>query len=742
MSALKAFWLFLFSMLLFGQSVSQDLQVLELNDYVSSRDVSQFILRAQDYDGPIDRGALLRRLEAFEPVADEPHLRVAEELGHSVFLLEVQNATDHSGEWVFTSRRHSVNRFAIYDVTNADPVVLVDSREPSDNAKNIRRYIGYGAVLKFDPGERKTLAIYADIEVLRAIPFEFYAVDAYLDEYYWQTTRFAFFLPTIFILILINLLFFAFLARPFFLYLAASEACFLLLVLHSAAHLDAYGMAAFPILSIQVAELAKCGFISFMTLFAMSFLKTGTEHPRLHRVLQALLLVGLGLGVFWMLAGLVSKDARVGIRVWTWVYSGVGSLIFPVVGALAVRRFGIQYIPLLVGWSAVAMVGLYIAAFTMFPPLFGLPRIVTILAIIGWQEALFVTLSAVWKAWQDNQEQRLIAEAHARSLQDRLEAISRANQLQEANALATSTIQDQNAMLQASGHDTRQVLLAINTATDVLEQGPGPKDPDLIGTLKASSAYLGDILSTTLTAKRTYSASRNGLALSVFSVEDLLRSLDRIYQPAFSRKGVSFQAHTPNDIFLVSDRALLTRALSNFIANGLKATARGGMAIEATMVASDLHLTLADTGCGIAPDLLDFLMADEADDVAAPDTLERSISGFKIAKSILQQLSGSLSVATEIGSGTTITIVLPCAQGETTPISMLDLKGATALHFVDLDGLPHDSDPFPAGTIGVSFDDSSIMRDRAAGLVDVLVYKPLFKELAWHPSIRRLRSNQ
>lgn len=742
MSALKALCLFLVSLLLFGQGVSQELKVLELEDYVSSRDVSQSILRAKDYEGPIERGALLRQLDAFEPVADEPHLRVAEELGHSVFLLEVQNAGDQSGEWVFTSRRHSINRFAIYDVTNADPVVLVDSREPSDNAKNIRRYIGYGAVLKFDPGERKTLAIYADIEVLRAIPFEFYALDEYLDEYYWQTTRFAFFLPTIFILILINLLFFAFLARPFFLYLAASEGCFLLLVLHSAAHLDAYGMAAFPILSIQVAELAKCGFISFMTLFAMSFLNTEDEHPRLHRVLQTLLLVGVGLGVFWMFAGLLSKDARVGMRVWTWVYSGAGSLIFPVVGALAVRRFGIQYIPLLVGWSAVAMVGLYIAAFTMFPPLFGLPRIVTIMAIIGWQEALFVTLSAVWKAWQDNQDQRLIAEAHARSLQDRLEAISRANQLQEANAMATSTIQDQNAMLQASGHDTRQVLLAINTATDVLEQAAGPKDPDLIGTLKASSAYLGDILSTTLTAKRTYSASRNGLALSVFSVEDLLRSLARIYQSAFSRKGLSFQTRASQDIFLISDRALLTRALSNFIANALQATSQGGLTIEAVLEAGELRLSIVDTGCGITPEMLEFLMAGEEGDVAPPDELERATSGFKIAKSILEQLNSELDVSSEVGRGTTIAIVLPCAQTETTPLSISAFETIAALKIVDLDAHGAVDEPSPDATIGISFDDSSIMRDRAAGLVDVLVYKPLVKELAAHPAIMQLKSTQ
>ncbi|MEP2464537.1 MAG: sensor histidine kinase [Henriciella sp.] len=715
---------------------------MELNDYVSSRDISRTILRAEGYSGRVERGELLRRFDEFLPIADEPSMRVASEQGHSVFLLEVQNVSEEVGQWVFTTRRHSVNRFAIYDITQAETAVLVDSQNPSDNAQNIRRYIGYGALLKFEPGERKTLAVYADIEILRAVPFEFYAVDDYLDEYYWQATRFAFFLPTIFILIFVNLLFFAFLARPFFLYLAASEFCYLLLVLHSAAYLDAYGLAAFPIFSIQVAELVKCGFILFMTLFAMSFLTTRSAHPRLHRVLQALFLIGSGLIAFWLLAGLVSKETRVAVRVWTWIYSGGGSLIFPIVGILAVRRFGIQYVPLLIGWSAVAMVGLYIAAYVVLQPLLGLPRIVTVLAIIGWQEAIFVTLSAVWKAWQDNQDQRLTAEAHARSLQDRLEAISRANQLQEANALATSTIQDQNAMLQTSGHDTRQVLLAINTATDVLEQGSSGQDKDLIGTLKASSAYLGDILSTTLTAKRTYSASRNGLALSVFSVADLLRSLDRIYQPAFSRQGLKFQTQVPQDVFLISDRALLIRALSNFIANALQATTHGGVMLEASVAAGALKLSLSDSGCGMTAELLEFLSANEGQDVAAPETLERAASGFKIAKSILTQLSGALDVSTQLGTGTTIRIVLPCAETESTPISASEFEASTSLSVVDLDACGPEDTPLPDGTIGISFDDSSVMRDRAAGLVDVLVYKPLVKELTRHPAIQRLKSSQ
>ncbi len=193
-----------------------------------------------------------------------------------------------------------------------------------DNPLNIRRFIGYGDVLQLAPGEERLLAVYADLEMLRAIPLEFYRLEAYLDEYYWQTSRFSFVLPSIFILILINVLFFAFLGRPYFLFLAASELSYLILIMHAAAYVDAFGFANYPIAAIQIAEIAKCCFIIFIALFARSMLRTQTEYPLLHRALQILIGIGLMLLVFWLTAGWFEKETRLTVRSITWMYSAGG----------------------------------------------------------------------------------------------------------------------------------------------------------------------------------------------------------------------------------------------------------------------------------------------------------------------------------------------------------------------------------------------------------------------------------
>ena len=720
---------------------AQPLTPIELDDHVTTRDISERLLRHGDFEGEISRDQVLARLDEFNPINPGPIL-VETELGASLFLLRVVNPSEETSEWVFTTRRHTINRLKIFDLTEPEPVTLVDSASGEDNPLNIRRFIGYGAVLQLEPGEERLLAVYADLEMLRAIPLEFYRLEAYLDEYYWQTSRFSFVLPSIFILILINVLFFAFLGRPYFLFLAASELSYLILIMHAAAYVDAFGFANYPIAAIQVAEIAKCCFIIFMALFARSMLQTRTEYPLLHRALQILMGIGLCLLIFWLCAGLVDKETRLTVRSITWMYSAGGSIIFPIAGWLAVLRYGNHYIPLVIGWSAVAIVGLYICAFILFPPLLGLPRFVTLLSVIGFQEAFFVTLSAVWKTWNDQTEQQRTVEEYAAGLEEKIRAISRARELEEVNALAASTIQDQNAMLQASGHDTKQVLLAINSATEYLEKSETTKDEDLVGTLKASSAYLEDILSTTLTARRTYTTDRTCLALSAFSFQDLCRSLERIYRPAFARKGLQFEHDFEADIQLISDRALLMRALSNLIANALKATTKGSVSCAARMKNGTFELTITDTGSGIDEALLTYLLADEVEENPAPDDQERPLSGFRIAKSILEQLHGQLHVETKVGQGTKIHIQLPCAFETLTPIDWDEFQAVAGYAFFDLDRESGELQPDRDKLIGITFDDSAQMRSRASDLVALVLYKPLVKEVLEHPSMQALKSVQ
>ncbi|WP_348235520.1 hypothetical protein, partial [Salmonella enterica] len=66
---------------------------------------------------------------------------------------------------------------------------------------------------------------------------------------------------------------------------------------------------------------------------------------------------------------------------------------------------------------------------------------------------------------------KLVADwKYAQSLTERLEISERATRLAEEKAFALETVNSQNALLHASGHDSRQVILALNSAVEVLKR--------------------------------------------------------------------------------------------------------------------------------------------------------------------------------------------------------------------------------------------------------------------------------
>src|SRR3546814_7253294 len=75
----------------------------------------------------------------------------------------------------------------------------------------------------------------------------------------------------------------------------------------------------------------------------------------------------------------------------------------------------------------------------------------------------------------------------------------RAARLAEEKAFALETVNSQNALLHASGHDSRQVILALNSAVEVLKRQNRPgADDQLVEMLESSAEYLNEIVSTTI----------------------------------------------------------------------------------------------------------------------------------------------------------------------------------------------------------------------------------------------------
>ncbi len=139
------------------------------------------------------------------------------------------------------------------------------------------------------------------------------------------------------------------------------------------------------------------------------------------------------------------------------------------------------------------------------------------------------------------------------------------------------------------------------------------------------------------------------------SVADIVESM-RGYA---DESGVALEAKfSPEPVIIEGDVFALGRVYRNLITNAIQATQPGGRVTIATAKTGDtIEVTVADTGSGIPSERLDAIFDDFV------TTKKRGLGlGLAIAKRIVEQLGGTIAVASELGKGTTFTIRFPVAQ--------------------------------------------------------------------------------
>ena len=99
----------------------------------------------------------------------------------------------------------------------------------------------------------------------------------------------------------------------------------------------------------------------------------------------------------------------------------------------------------------------------------------------------------------------------------------------------------------------------------------------------------------------------------------------------------------------------LGRVYRNLILNAIQATAPGGLIAVATEIARGPGAGAGhDTGCGIPADRLAAIFEDFV------TTKRRGLGlGLAISKKIVEQLGGQITVASEVGKGTTFVLEFP-----------------------------------------------------------------------------------
>jgi signal transduction histidine kinase len=128
-------------------------------------------------------------------------------------------------------------------------------------------------------------------------------------------------------------------------------------------------------------------------------------------------------------------------------------------------------------------------------------------------------------------------------------------------------------------------------------------------------------------------------------------------------KGLALSVERPSEALEVfCDPGDIERIVVNLVGNAVKYTSKGGVRVSLGRADGRVRFEVADTGIGIPKDALPFLFNEfyRANNAKAAGESGTGL-GLAIVKLLITRYGGDITVASEEGAGTTMTVTLPPA---------------------------------------------------------------------------------
>jgi signal transduction histidine kinase/CheY-like chemotaxis protein len=155
-----------------------------------------------------------------------------------------------------------------------------------------------------------------------------------------------------------------------------------------------------------------------------------------------------------------------------------------------------------------------------------------------------------------------------------------------------------------------------------------------------------------------------------FNLRALIEDLGDILAPRYQEKGIELVTlfHSSVPSLLRSDPSRIHQVLTNLLGNALKFTHKGGVQLDVKVVKEDeerveLALAVTDTGIGIPQEFMQriFEPFTQADSSTTRQYGGTGL-GLAITSQLVKALGGRIEVQSEVGAGTTFTVILPFAK--------------------------------------------------------------------------------
>jgi heavy metal sensor kinase len=224
----------------------------------------------------------------------------------------------------------------------------------------------------------------------------------------------------------------------------------------------------------------------------------------------------------------------------------------------------------------------------------------------------------------------------------------------------------QRRFVSDASHELRTPVAAIRSMTDVVLAQSAPVEPEeyvtILRDVNAEAERLGHLINDLLSLART-DENQVLLERELVRLDLLVADVAATIEPLAIERGITIEIVAKHTAKVMGDEVRLIQVIINLLDNAVTYTNTGGkVKLEVKVHNNKAFMIVSDTGIGIAKDHLDhiferFYRVDPARSRAAGSTG----LGLAIVDWVVRAHGGSITLESEVGKGTTFTVILPLA---------------------------------------------------------------------------------
>jgi len=222
-------------------------------------------------------------------------------------------------------------------------------------------------------------------------------------------------------------------------------------------------------------------------------------------------------------------------------------------------------------------------------------------------------------------------------------------------------------------HDIRTPLSGIIGLTALLEEELNDfETKNQVRMLNDCGEQLMSLLNGVLDDIASHAGNAPKIEKKSFPLAILIDSIFQLELPAAQTKEIMMEANIDTALpeYIETDKGKLYRILLNLMSNAVKFTQKGRVSLNARVKSKKdgwfyTEFSVSDTGVGISQKSLNLIF--EPFYKATPSYKQKNAGygiGLHLVKNYIDQLNGKITVHSNEGKGTTITVLLPLKEGQ------------------------------------------------------------------------------